>query len=138
MSENLRRATVRDLLTMCLGQSRPMLMGSQRPLYAEDDWVRLALSAPFDYMPGTRFVYNNVGPYLAGILVQRRAGCDLAAYLTPRLFKPLGIRRPTWESDPMGNTFGAGGLFLTLSEFHRFGLLYLNGGNWDGRQLVAR
>lgn len=137
VSENLRRATVRDLLTMCLGQSRPMLMGSQRPLYAEDDWVRLALSAPFDYMPGTRFVYNNVGPYLAGILVQRRAGCDLAAYLTPRLFKPLGIRRPTWESDPMGNTFGAGGLFLTLSEFHRFGLLYLNGGNWDGRQLVS-
>lgn len=137
VSENLRRATVRDLLTMCLGQSRPMLMGSQRPLYAEDDWVRLALSAPFDYMPGTRFVYNNVGPYLAGILVQRRAGCDLTAYLTPRLFKPLGIRRPTWESDPMGNTFGAGGLFLTLSEFHRFGLLYLNGGNWDGRQLVS-
>ena len=34
VSENLRRATVRDLLTMCLGQSRPMLMGSQRPLYA--------------------------------------------------------------------------------------------------------
>ncbi|HIU46267.1 MAG TPA: serine hydrolase [Candidatus Fimadaptatus faecigallinarum] len=136
VSENLRRATVRDLLTMCLGQSRPMLMGSQRPLYAEDDWVRLALSASFDYMPGTRFVYNNVGPYLAGILVQRRAGCDLTAYLTPRLFKPLGIRRPTWESDPMGNTFGAGGLFLTLSEFHRFGLLYLNGGNWDGWQLV--
>lgn len=43
---------------------------------------------------------------------------------------------PTWETDPMGNTFGAGGLFLTLREFHRFGELYLQGGRWNGKQLV--
>lgn len=136
VSDNLARATVRDLLTMCLGQSQPMLMGAQRPLYAEDDWVHLALSAPFDHAPGARFVYNNAGPYLAGVLVQRRAGCDLTSYLTPRLFEPLGVRRPTWERDPMGYTFGAGGLFLTISELHKFGELYLNEGCWRGRQLV--
>ena len=83
-------------------------------------------------------LYNNVGPYLAGILVQRRAGCDLTEYLMPRLFGPLGIWRPTWECDPLGNTFGAGGLMLTLSELHRFGLLYLNEGMWNGQQLISR
>lgn len=36
--------------------------------------------------------------------------------LTPRLFSKLGIKRPTWEIDPLGNSFGAGGLFLTLTE----------------------
>lgn len=136
VSENLQKATVRDLLTMCLGQEKGNLMGAQRPLYEEDDWVKLSLSIPFVYEPGTHFVYNNVGPYLAGILVQRRAGCDLVSYLTPRLFKPLGIKRPTWESDPLGNTFGAGGLFLTLSELHKFGLFYLQKGNWNGKQLL--
>lgn len=137
VSDNLAVATVRDLLTMCLGQEQGFLMGGQRPLYEEDDWVKLSLSIPFVYKPGTHFVYNNVGPYLAGILVQRRAGCDLVSYLTPRLFSHLGIKRPTWECDPLGNTFGAGGLFLTLSELHKFGLFYLNRGRWNGKQLLS-
>ncbi len=135
-SENLKKATVRDLLTMHLGQKEGSLMGVQRPLYEEDNWVKLSLSIPFEYEPGTHFVYNNVGPYLAGMLVQRRAGCDLISYLTPRLFSHLGIKRPTWEMDPLGNSFGAGGLFLTLSEMHKLGLFYLNKGAWNGKQLL--
>ena len=138
VSENLAKATVKDLLTMCLGQEKGSLMGAQRPQYREEDWVKLSLSIPFIYEPGTHFVYNNVGPYLAGILVQRRSGCrDLIDYLMPRLFRPLGIRRPTWECDPKGQTFGAGGLFLTLSELHKLGLLYLQKGCWNGKQLLS-
>ena len=137
VSDNLAKATVKDLLTMCLGQEKAELMGAQRPVYEEEDWVKMSLAIPFVYEPGTHFVYNNVGPYLAGILVQRRSGCrDLVDYLMPRLFRPLGIRRPTWESDPMGLSFGAGGLFLTLSELHKLGLLYLQKGCWNGRQLL--
>ncbi|MCD8021059.1 MAG: beta-lactamase family protein [Clostridiales bacterium] len=135
-SSNLKKATVRDLLTMYLGQEKAALMGAQRPFYQEDDWVKLALRIPFVYEPGTKFVYNNVGPYLAGILVQRRAGCDLVSYLIPRLFCKLGIKRPTWEVDPLGNSFGAGGLFLTLSELHKFGLFYLQKGKWNGEQIL--
>lgn len=137
VSENLAKATVKDLLTMCLGQEKGSLMGGQRPQYKEEDWVKMSLAIPFVYEPGTHFVYNNVGPYLAGILVQRRSGCrDLVDYLMPRLFWPLGIRRPTWECDPMGLSFGAGGLFLTLSELHKLGLLYQQKGCWNGRQLL--
>lgn len=136
VSENLQKATVRDLLTMCLGQLKAFLMGEDRPYYPERNWAKLALSQPFQYEPGTKFVYNNVGPYLAGLLVQRRAGCDLVHYLMPRLFDPMGIQLPTWETDPQGNTFGAGGLFLTMDELHKFGLLYLQNGRWDKRQLV--
>ncbi len=137
VNENLEKATVRDLLTMCLGQEKPFLMGEQRPLYEENDWVKMSLAQPFVYEPGTHFVYNNAGPYLAGVLVQRRAGCDLVSYLTPRLFGHLGIRRPTWETDPIGYTFGAGGLFLTLTELHRFGLFYLHEGEWNGRKILS-
>lgn len=136
VNEHLAHATVRDLLTMCLGQDQAYLMGGQRPLIRDRNWARAGLAEPFVYEPNTCFVYNNVGPYLAGLLVQRRAGCDLVHYLTPRLFEPMGIFMPTWETDPMGNTFGAGGLFLTLREFHHFGELYLQGGRWNGKQLV--
>ena len=71
VSDNLKAATVRDLLTMCLGQEKSFLMGGERPYYEDRNWVRLALRQPFVYAPGEKFVYNNVGPYLAGILVQR-------------------------------------------------------------------
>lgn len=138
VDKNLEKAAVRDLLTMCLGQEKPFLMGTERPFYEEEDWVKLSLAQPFVYEPGTHFVYSNVGPYLAGILVQRRAGCDLISYLMPRLFAHLGIHRPVWETDPMGNTFGAGGLFLTLTELHKFGLLYLHEGEWNGRRILSR
>lgn len=136
VSENLEQATVRDLLTMCLGQEKGSLMGGQRPFYTEKDWVKLSLSLPFTQQPNTHFVYNNVGPYLAGVLVQRRAGCDLPSYLTPRLFDHLGITHPTWEIDPNGYTFGAGGLFFTLSELHTFGQFYLQNGVWNGKRLL--
>jgi CubicO group peptidase (beta-lactamase class C family) len=132
----LREARVRDLLTMGLGQDQAYLMGGQRVALDRDDWVRYALALPFVSKPGTVFVYNNVGPYLAGVLVQRRAGCDLVSYLMPRLFTPLGIRRPLWETDPAGYTFGAGGLFLCVSELAAFTLLYARQGNWKGKQIL--
>lgn len=134
--ENLAQATVRDLLTMCLGQDKPFLMAAERPLYPTDNWAKLALAQPFPHRPRTHFLYSNVGPYLAGLLVQRRAACNLVDYLLPRLFQPLGIPRPTWEVDPRGNTFGASGLMLTLSELHKLGLLFLQNGEWEGKQLL--
>ena len=94
VSDNLKAATVRDLLTMCLGQEKSFLMGGERPYYEDRNWVRLALRQPFAYAPGEKFVYNNVGPYLAGILVQRRAGCDLVHYLMPRMFAPMVFSCP--------------------------------------------
>ena len=135
-SENLCRATIRDALTMCIGQSRGYLMGAQRVGMAEEDWAKAVLALPFDEAPGTHFVYSNVGPYLAGLAVQKCAGCDLVDYLMPRLFAPLGIQRTVWEVDPLGRTFGAAGLLLALPELHKLGLLYQQGGQWQGKQLL--
>lgn len=136
VSDNLRKACVRDLLTMGIGHDQAWLMGAQRVQLTETDWVRLALSYPFVYEPDTTFAYNNAAPYLAAILVQRRAGCSLVDYLMPRLFEPLGILRPTWETDPMNNSFGASGLMLSVDEIARFGQLLLQDGLWNGRQLI--
>ena len=58
IDDNLKMATVRDLLTMCLGQEQGSLMGEQRPLYQEDDWVKMSLAIPFQYKPGTHFVVS--------------------------------------------------------------------------------
>jgi beta-lactamase len=137
-SENLKKMKLRHLITMSMGFASPMLMGDTRPAMVEKDWVKFVLKAPVLYPPGSVFQYNNAGPYLLGILIQRKAGCSLEEYLRPRLFEPLGITlRPVVEKDPLGNTFGAGGLQLNVTEFSKLGLLYLNHGAWNGKQLIS-
>lgn len=135
-SENLKKMKLRHLITMSMGFESPMLMGAQRPKMTEKDWVRYVLRANVANEPGTVFQYNNAGPYLLGILVQRKSGMSLIEYLTPRLFGPLGIEVPQCEQDPLGNTFGAGGLRLNVSEFAKLGLLYLQKGVWNGKRLL--
>lgn len=137
-SERLQRLKVRHLLTMSVGHAEPHLMAEQRYTTDEMDWVRLSLSIPLDYEPGTHFLYSNVGPYLAGMIIKRLTGSNLLEYLMPRLFEPLGIWLPTWETDPFGNSFGSGGLMLKVSEIAKFGQLYLQGGEWEGKQLIPR
>ena len=136
VSENLKQMQLRHLITMSMGFESPMLMGAQRPKMTEKDWVKYVLRAPVIHKPGTVFQYNNAGPYLLGILIQRKTGMSLVDYLMPRLFEPLGIPRPQDEKDPLGNTFGAGGLQLNVSELAKLGLLYLQKGQWQGRQLI--
>ena len=63
-------------------------------------------------------------------------GEALLDYLRPRLFDPLGIDNPTWETDPRGISIGGTGLHITTEDIARFGQLYLQKGVWQGRQLV--
>ncbi len=134
---HLPECRVRDLLTMGLGQERSWLMGADRArLPAEADWVKEAFRFPCLHRPGENFLYSNVGPFLMGVLIERRSGTSLLDYLMPRLFSPLKIPRPTWESDPKGRFFGAGGLFLSIGELHRLGLLALQEGRWEGKEVV--
>ena len=41
-----------------------------------------------------------------------------------------------WPTDPQGYQLGFGGLKLPSRDLAKFGYLYLNGGRWDGRQVV--
>jgi hypothetical protein len=63
-----------------------------------------------------------------------------AQYAQPRLFDPLGITRDEvgWASDPQGISIGGYGIQMKPSDMAKLGLLYLNDGNWDGKQVVPR
>ncbi len=135
-SENLQKMTLRHLLTMSMGVEQPLLMGDMRPRMKEKDWVKFVLRAPVVHEPGSLFRYTNAGPYLLGVLIQRLSGMSLAAYLGPRLFEPLGIRTPEYERDPMGYDFGSSGMCMTVSEFAKLGLLYLQKGVYNGVRLL--
>jgi hypothetical protein len=63
-------------------------------------------------------------------------GESVLDYLRPRVFEPLGIDDPRWDRDPQGLPIGGYGLALRTEEIARFGQLYLQKGQWGGKQLV--
>ena len=96
--------SVRDLLRMAPGRDRPLMMSNQRGLIEDRDWVRYYLSNPFDRMPGERFSYDTGCTYILSAVVQQISGETTLDFLTPRLFEPLGLEKPYWETCPMGRS----------------------------------
>ena len=68
--------------------------------------------------------------------VQKATGQTVLDYLKPRLFDPLGIEHPTWETSPQGISTGGYGLSIRTEDIAKFGQLYLQKGKWQGKQLV--
>lgn len=124
---------VRHLLTMTLGMDADPTPWVTR----EREWVAALLGQPLDHPPGSRFVYNSLATYLAGAVVQAVAGQRLRDYLVPRLFTPLGIEDPPWDTCPRGRNTAGWGLYLTLDEVSRLGQFLLGRGAWQGRQFLA-
>lgn len=137
-TDKLEGLKVKHLLTMSFGHDEAHLMADQRYTMEEKDWIKYGLGLPLAHKPGTKFVYSNLGPYMAGMIIKRLTGKALLEYLMPRLFEPLDIWLPTWETDPQGNTFGSSGLMLKIDETAKFGQLYLQRGEWNGQQLIPR
>ncbi len=135
VSEYLAAMRVRDLLSMSSGHhedTTPSLW--QR---ADGNWAAAFLAQPVTHEPGTYFVYNSGATYMLSAIVQKLTGQTLVDYLTPRLFQPLGIEHPTWESCPRGINSGGWGLNITTEDIARFGQMYLQKGEWLGRQIVS-
>ena len=98
--------------------------------------VRGFLLIPPDREPGTVFAYNQPCTYSLAAIIQRLTGQTLTEYLRPRLFDPLGIGQVGWQQHPNGRDIGYSGLHATTDAIARLGLLYLQGGVWNGQRLL--
>jgi CubicO group peptidase (beta-lactamase class C family) len=129
-SENLKAMKVRDLLTMSCGHdTEPKATGGGPS-------VKQFLAHPVPHTPGTHFQYNTMGSYVLSAIVTKVTGQTELEYLKPRLFDPLGIENPTWDTSPEGNSLGGYGLKLCTEDIAKFGQLYLQKGKWHGKQLI--
>lgn len=133
-SANLRAMRVRDLLTMSTGHHEENI--AKFPYTADESVVKAFLDRPVPHKPGTFFVYNTPTTYMLSAIVQKVTGQTVLDYLRPRLFEPLGIENPTWEASKQGISMGGFGLSVRTEDIARFGQLYLQKGQWQGKQLV--
>ncbi|MCB1233613.1 MAG: serine hydrolase [Verrucomicrobiae bacterium] len=130
-NENLKAMRVRDLLTMSGGHDvEPKFAIESGPT------VKGFLAHPVAHQPGAWFRYNTPGSYLLSAIVTKATGQTVLDYLKPRLFEPLGIENPEWGATAEGYNFGGYGLFVRTEDIAKFGLLYLQKGQWNGKQLI--
>lgn len=107
-------------------------------LFKKGDMAAYAIAKELDYKPGTCFEYSSGSTNIVSLLMRKAIGDD-AAYLSfPReaLFEKIGMKSAIFEPDPSGTFIGSSYIYATMRDYTRFGLLYLNKGNWLGEQIL--
>ena len=122
-SANLQAMRIRDLLTMNAGHQNELNWRVTK------NWAQAFLAHPVPLKPGTHFRYNTPATYMLSAIVQKVTGETVLDYLTPRLFEPLGIKKPKWDNSPQGISIGGYGLYLRTEDISKFGQLYLQKGS---------
>jgi CubicO group peptidase (beta-lactamase class C family) len=105
------RVSIRHLLTMTAGFPTDDPWGDrQQGLPVEEFGRFLAGGVSFNWAPGTRFEYSNLGYALLGRIITAVGGAAYPAYVRDRLLRPLGLTRTGYEAAEFGDQNGPGGL----------------------------
>lgn len=132
-SDKLKAMRVRDLLTMSTGHQDEAKVRE----ITDQTWVKTFLNHPVPHKPGSHFQYNTPATFMLSAIVQKTTGQTVVEYLQPRLFDPLGIENPQWDANPEGISLGGYGLHVRTEDIAKFGQLYLQKGQWNGKQLLS-
>jgi len=133
-----RNITVDHLLRMSSGLYTPDPGSRTDALYFGGGTVQeLATSWPVEVAPGTRFRYSNTDTLLAVRAVRANAPSEAEFQAWPgQFFAAIGMTRTTAERDWRGNFMLSSQVWTTARDLARFGLLYLNQGQWNGQRLL--
>ena len=92
---------------------------------------------PREVAPGTRFHYATGDTDLAGVVLRNATQKTLSAYLSEKIWQPLGMERDaTWLIDKDGQEKGGSSLSITLRDYARFGIFILGGAKINGKSIV--
>ncbi|WP_206064861.1 serine hydrolase domain-containing protein [Nitratireductor mangrovi] len=145
--------TVRDLLRMRSGVDwlEVYEFGSDTQLTQVHDnalvaykyrWCDYAAkeSVPGPNAPGAAFNYATLDTSVLGCILERTVGKTGAQYMSEKLWKPAGMESDAYwimdGPDSVGREFFGAGLAATARDHARFGLMFLNGGKANGKQVV--
>lgn len=138
-----QRITIENLLTNQSGldcdASNPKAVGNESSMSHEKDWIQYSLDLPMIDSPGGRGMYCSSNPLILGRIIEKATKQTLPEFAKQTLFKDLGVKNFYWhfKLDPSSaETFGQ--VNLRSRDMAKFGLLYLNKGVWNGKQVLSK
>lgn len=133
--------TFRHFTTMTSGYSA---LGSSRwKSNNNDDWS-LTVYEPEDpyFKPGSAFAYWDEAQMMFGRALTQINKRPMHEFLQERITNKIGMGNWEWHPEkelkgvPINN--GCSEIFINAKQLARWGLLFLNEGNWDGKQLISK
>ena len=137
------KVTLKSLLTMSSGfdgsDSNYDSPGNEEKMYPTDNWVKFTLDLSMDDNKkiGENWDYFTAGVVVLGDVIHKTVPGGLEQYTDKKLFKPLGISNYKWQYTPQKVVNTAGGIQMNALDYAKYGQLYKNKGNWNGKQILA-
>jgi CubicO group peptidase (beta-lactamase class C family) len=131
------RVKLRNVLSMTTGLRYDFKPPTDPIYYEAPDRLKLAATTTPELEPGKVFQYVDINPVLATAMLSAAAGEKLERYADEKLFTPLGLKHAAWQrADGKGLVSGGWGLRLRAVDMARLGILALQDGSWEGKQIV--
>lgn len=139
MDPGWKLATIEHALTHRLGFDGLFLDTDVDDLsaYPTDDYLQMVLSHPLAYLPGTHNQYTDAAFYLLSRLVSHVSGEKVDSLLWRRIMLPMRFVEAAWSRCPHEYPIGATGLYICTEDMVKLGMLYLDGGVYDGQRLIS-
>lgn len=99
--------------------------------------IDFILRQPLVDTPGSTFNYSAGCTQLLAAIVEKATGLDIEKFTATYLFEPMGITNYEWTKEKNGLICAWGGLRMRSRDLMKFGILYLNQGKWNGKQLIS-
>lgn len=125
--------TIRDLLIMATPYTSPTY-GLQYK-----DWAWTFFNTAPSHPAGTIFAYDTSGSFILDVIVERVTGKPFLDYMREKMLDELGFSADTWcVKSPEGYSWGGSGVMCTTRDLAKFALLFLQEGQWNGKQLLSK
>ena len=130
--------TIREMLQMRAGYPYDSTDTYGDILYLSGNWRWLPHLVDFPLVsdPGTEAHYSSVTSHLLGVIVQRACDTDLESFAQEHIFSPIDAEVGGWTRDADNYNWGWGEIYVTARDMAKFGLLYLNDGAHEGKQVI--
>lgn len=140
LHEDYKKVKIKHLLDMASGLDADSddwkSPGNAGQWMDKDDWVSYLLGIPLKRKPGKKWVYADINAAIIGAIIEESSGMSLNDFATEKLFRPLGIKKYYWYTNPSNQTVAAGTLYLSALDFAKIGVLVANEGKWADHTLI--
>lgn len=135
----LEAVSIKDCLQMSSGidfdEETDMSKFSMKSLLGMSR-MKLIAKYGLSHQPGTYRAYSSINTDILGEIVSNATGRSLSEYMEETLWSQLGVERDAYWTLSNKKELANGGLHITLRDFARFGRLYMEGGMFEGRQII--